>query len=173
VELNPQLIEGYVNRGLGLHFLGRHDEAIADFDAALRLRPTEAVALNNRGFVYHALGHYARARADYVEAIRVGPSHPNAYKNLARLLATCPDPAFRDGRQAVEHARRAVALSQGSNPAWLAIVAAAYAEMGDFSEAVAWQTRAVEAARGPDKDAQQHRLELFQNGKPYREPPPT
>jgi hypothetical protein len=56
---------------------------------------------------------------------------------LAWFLATDPDANARDGAEAVRLAERACALTDRRIPAFLATLAAAYAEAGDFSRAVA------------------------------------
>ena len=57
----------------------------------------------------------------------------------------------------------------------LATLAAAYAECGDFEQAKHWQAKAIELAitddSVTDKAAQEFygRLELYEQGKPYRQ----
>ena len=54
----------------------------------------------------------------------------------------------------------------------LEILAAAHAELGDFPEAVRWQTEAIRLARGPRRKALlQASLELYESGRPFRQPP--
>ena len=48
-------------------------------------------------------------------------------------------------------------------------LAAAYAESGQFVEAVRWQTKAVELAPAGAKVDAQSRPERYQVGKPYRD----
>ena len=56
-------------------------------------------------------------------------------------------------------------------------LAAAYAESGDFEKAKEWEAKAIEMATTDrsvtDKDKQEmrDRLELYKQGKPYREEP--
>ncbi|HWE40122.1 MAG TPA: tetratricopeptide repeat protein [Isosphaeraceae bacterium] len=59
------------------------DEAIADFDAALRIDPKAAVVHNNRGVARAALKEFDRAIADYSEAIRLDPRYTVALNNRA------------------------------------------------------------------------------------------
>lgn len=60
---------------------GRYEEAIAEFDEAIRLDPTLAPAYSNRGGAYSNLGQYQRAIEDYDEAIRLDPQHAPAYSD--------------------------------------------------------------------------------------------
>jgi tetratricopeptide (TPR) repeat protein len=66
---------------------------------------------------------------------------------VAWLLATYPDSNSRDGAEAVRLAERACALTNRRVPALLATLAAAYAETGDFSRAVAAGEEALSEAR--------------------------
>ncbi|HEX4653309.1 MAG TPA: glycosyltransferase family 39 protein [Candidatus Udaeobacter sp.] len=65
------------------------------------------------------------------------PDSPRMLYEIAWLLATDPDSQSRDGPEAVRLAERACALTDRSVPVLLATLAAAYAEAGDFSRAVA------------------------------------
>ena len=59
----------------------RFTEAIAEYDAAIRLNPQYAPAYNNRGIVYDDLGEFERAIADFDEAIRLAPKGALVYNN--------------------------------------------------------------------------------------------
>src|SRR5205823_551843 len=113
-----------------------------------------------------------KALADYSEAIRLDPKDADAYNNRAWLWATCPEAKFRDGRRAVESATRGCELSGWKGAAYVATLAAACAEAGDFSAAVKWQEKANVLYIDPkDKDKGRKRLELYKSKKPYHEPP--
>ena len=49
--------------------------------------------------------------------------------------------------------------------------AAAYAEAGQFTEAVRWQTKAMALAAEPAQQSVRALLELYQKGKPFRQLP--
>ena len=59
--------------------LGQHDAAIADFDAAIRVKPDYADAYFGRGAAKADLGRYDAAIADYDVAIRLKPNYADAY----------------------------------------------------------------------------------------------
>ena len=67
-------------RGDALLLLGRANEALAAYNAALGLRPTDAYVLLNRGNAYRALGQTAEARADFEAAIKNAADQPKAKK---------------------------------------------------------------------------------------------
>lgn len=93
--------------------------------------------------------------------------------NLAWLRATCGDPKVRDGDEAVQLAKRAVELSSSNDAESLDTLAAAYAEAGQFVDAVAIAKQAMglaesSAVRKLAKEIEA-RLRLYEQGKPYRE----
>lgn len=56
-----------------------YEEAIADYNKAIRLNPDYALAYNNRGLVYRKLGKYKKALKDYTKAIEIDPYYAEAY----------------------------------------------------------------------------------------------
>jgi len=60
----------YLARGQDYHMNGQYDQAIADFDAALKLK-NSPVTVIQRGASYRAKGDYDRAVADYTAVIAV------------------------------------------------------------------------------------------------------
>ncbi|MBL9131419.1 MAG: rhomboid family intramembrane serine protease [Verrucomicrobiaceae bacterium] len=97
-------------------------------------------------------------------------SDPALTNRLAWLLATCPDEHIRNGRRAVELARQACEDTDWENASLLDTLAAAYAENGDFSEAMKWSTKAVERSEGDERQALLENLQRFKNRQPIREP---
>ena len=71
----------YLNRSVAYSKNGDQNKAIADLNAALRLKPDYAVAFYNRGLAYKIKGQRAQAIRDYTEAIRLNPDYAFAYVN--------------------------------------------------------------------------------------------
>ena len=85
-------------------------------------------------------------------------------------MATCPEPKYRDGKRAVEHATKACELSEWNESNAITTLAASHAEAGDFDAAVKWQTKANGLYVDPDdKREGEERLKLYREKKPYRE----
>lgn len=93
-------------------------------------------------------GEYADALAHYERAILLGSDSLDCevYVFAAWLLATCPNTKLRNGPRAVELATKACEDSD-YEPWPLTVLAAAYAQCGDFTKAIAAQTKAIEIYR--------------------------
>ena len=87
---------------------------------------------------------------------------------LAWRFATHSSPNERDGEQAVAHAKRACELTEYSDYGHLDTLSAAYAEAGDFEQAVEYQEKAIEIAPDEFHEELDERLTLYREGKPYR-----
>jgi tetratricopeptide (TPR) repeat protein len=170
IRLNSNLAVAYSDRGSFKEFKGDLNGAIADYNEAIRCNPNDAETYSNRGLVKQAKGDPVGAMVDEAEAIRLNPKSANAYNNLAWLRAVSPDGKFRNGLQAVEYARKACELSGWKDEGYIDTLAAAYAEVGNFDEAVKWQTECLKFKMPKEEmDQCRQRLALYEQKKPYRE----
>ncbi len=174
VRLDPTNANIFNARGVAYDRKGDHDKAIADYTRAIQLKPTDGVFHENLADTYIAAKAYEKAIADYEEAIRLNPSSSRAHAGRAWIWASCPLAHYRDGKKAVESARRACELTEWRVPRYLAALAARCAEAGHFAEAVKYQKQALAipaAGISPDqRKAAQERLKLYEQRKPYRQP---
>jgi TPR repeat protein len=97
----------------------------------------------------------------------------SALNGLAWIHATCPDPAYRDGAKAVDHALKACSNSPDEY-AYVDTLAAAYARNGEFDKAVEVQREAILLVQQtyddvPDRDGFPARLALYEKGQAYIE----
>ncbi|HAD11049.1 MAG TPA: hypothetical protein DCF33_01290 [Saprospirales bacterium] len=69
--------EHYFRKGNSLAPLGRMNEAIEAYNAALRLNPNYADAINNTGNAYASMGKFPEALAAFDKAIQLKPDAPN------------------------------------------------------------------------------------------------
>ena len=170
---NPELAEA---RGaLGMLWLrqGKVAEATAQFAEVVRRRPDDPDAHLRLGMALASQQKMEGAVAEFREVLRLRPETPAALVALATVRATHPNIQFRNGREAVELARRANQLSGNQNAMHLDALAAALAEAGEFAEAVTTQGLALRlASAGAPKEVvaeMQKRLQLYQTGKPFRQ----
>jgi hypothetical protein len=117
-----------------------------------------------------ARGDYARALYAYEKQIQGYPDYVEAHEQRAWIYATCPDARYRDGPRAVASATRACELTNWKDTGALTFLAVAFAESGDFAEAVKWQEKVVALTSDPrNANVARERLTLFKSGKPFRQ----
>jgi tetratricopeptide (TPR) repeat protein len=171
IRLDPENSAAYQNRGSAWYSKGNFFNAVKDYSEAIRLKPTIADAYYNRGIAWAGNGDLDSALKDYNEAVRLNPKDAHGYAGLASLFATSRYVAFRGGARAIEQAKKACELTEWKDPSCLSALAAAYAEQGEFQEAIRWQEKAIALATESDKKAMQERLDLYKAGKPFRDGP--
>ena len=74
--------------GLTYDILGEHRRAIEDYDTAISLDPSDAIAYTSRGLAYTNLGEFRRAIEDYDTAISLDPNDTIAYRNKGEAYDT-------------------------------------------------------------------------------------
>jgi len=123
------------------------------------------------GNTHLANKEYDKAIANYMETIKLNPKDARPHERLAWVLATVPKVELRNGQKAVGYATRACELTEWKNPDYLATLSAAFAESGDFNEAIIWQKKALEFPNLEKEKADEYRqrLALFEQGKPYQQ----
>jgi tetratricopeptide (TPR) repeat protein len=172
VRAHPNNGEVYRKRALAWHARDRFDLAFRDYDEAIRLDPTNSEYFDARGFAYHMNNRQEeKALSDYDEAIRLDPANHHAINNRAYLLATTKDDRFRNGRKALRDALKACEMTKWTNAGYLDTLAVAYAEVGDFEQAIEWQNKSLEDPLFEKEWGQNAReqLKMFRQRKPYRE----
>ena len=146
---------------------GEHERAISDYTKAIEINPKSAFAYTDRGLAYKRKGEYDLAISDYTKAIEINLKNAVAYNRLSWLFATAMAPGFRNGKKAVELALKACELSDWKNPGYLDTLAAAYARVGDFGNAVKWQEKALESPGLANNTEAQQRLNFYRERKPW------
>ena len=79
--------EKHYNAGVELQEQGRLEEAIGEYDEAIRLDPQLALAYLNRGAVYNEKNEFSKAIADCDKAIELAPNLFEAYYNRGLAYA--------------------------------------------------------------------------------------
>jgi tetratricopeptide (TPR) repeat protein len=144
--------------------LAKSTPAMSDLNAAIKLHE-DSESYRLRGIVHKVAHNYDKSLADYEKAIALDPKNADAYSTEAYLLSVCPAPKYRDGEKAVRHATKACELTEWHDAGAINILAAAYAETGDFDKAIQFQKQADEM----DKKGDQDRLALYEKHQPVRD----
>ena len=160
---------------IGLHHVThrRLSQAEASFRAALAIDPQLFRARSSLAQALHQQGRTAEAIDEYRAALAGQPTLVIARQNLAWLLATHPDPAIRNGDEAVRLAEGVAEELEHKDAATLDTLAAAYAEAGRFQDAVTTQTRAADLSEADGQQDQasefRERLRQYERGEPFRD----
>jgi protein O-mannosyl-transferase len=173
LDSNATFAEARNNLGNALLRKGKLDEAVAHFKTALKLNPNYAEAHNNYGIALSQLGDMPPAIDQWNKTLEIEPTNLNALCNLAWVYATFPDAPIRNGSKALELAKRALELSGHRNARIWRLAAAAYAETGQFPEAIDAARNGLELAKAEGDDRLTRSLEmniaLFQKDSPLRD----
>jgi tetratricopeptide (TPR) repeat protein len=166
VKLEPEYAPAYSSRAAIFTRKGFYQRALKDIKTALSLHPQNINYRHNRAVIFTALGRYREAIEDYEHVIKLNPKSGGSYNNLAWLLSTVKDPAYRDCRKAIFYARKALRIDK--NESWMDTLAAAYAECGNFEKAVSIEEEAYKKSKPPNENFHQ-RIEIYKMGKTYVE----
>ena len=71
----------YINSGLLKSLSGNFDNAIKDYNNAIKFDPENSIALNNRGYTYNVMEDYEKAIIDFNKAISLEESFAYALNN--------------------------------------------------------------------------------------------
>jgi tetratricopeptide (TPR) repeat protein len=154
-----------VNLAQALFESGQYEESKAELDLVLTEDPGNvAMRLAQLGSLVK-LGRYSEAITQLEKGLEAVPGNAPLRQALARLLATAPDAAVRNGARAVELAR--ALFDEQKAPEHAETLAMALAEGGDLQEAVRLQQALVDAAKEAGREDLRERLD--RNLQRYRQ----
>ncbi|HXZ68909.1 MAG TPA: tetratricopeptide repeat protein [Alphaproteobacteria bacterium] len=173
----------YNNRATAYAGLKKQELVIADLSKAIELSPNQPLFYENRGFAYDETADCKSAIDDFDKALAINPDGI-AYAGKAWVRSTCPDGAYRNGAEALDLAIKAIQLGPGNAqlaaaaaPNFHMALAAAYAEGGQFNNAVVEQELAIKLLPSDATDEMKQRanlaLQAFKANKPFRWPAGT
>ena len=158
---------------LGMLYLAAKQprQAIKRFSRAIEIDEANFPSWRGRSDAEISIGDHPSALADLERALTLMPDDSGVLNNLAWLLATSPDDGLRDGKRAVELARKACEVTEWKEPHIISTLAAGYAEAGDFDEARKYSRQAVDSEGSTPEVKRQLEGELasYEAKKPWRE----
>lgn len=171
LAIDPAHVPSLVKLGIALGSKGRLAEAKSKLDEALQIDPNDVPANRGMATTCALTGDVERAVQCYSAVLRALPDDLDALVNSAWIRATHDDPAHRDGALAVQRSEHARDKSPVPDATVHSTLAASYAEVGRFDDAVKAAERAIELARGiGDADGAQRigaQLEAYRARKPW------
>lgn len=119
-----------------------------------------------QGRTYAAKELYKEAIASFERAVELNPGHASALNDLAWYMATSDDPTIRNPRKALQHAKKAVALTPEPVPGHLDTLAEAYYATRQLDRAIVTERKAI--SLDPENDFLKQQLEKFQEAKAHQ-----
>jgi tetratricopeptide (TPR) repeat protein len=176
LRLRPAFAGAHNNMGVALMGQGKLQDAIRHFSLAIKVNSDLAESRNNLGVALAQLGRFREAIATLKEGVQRHPEDAPLAYSLAWQLSTAPRPEWREGEAALRLMRKFMKNSGNRNPFVLNALAAAYAELGRFEEAV---NTAREAASRADEAGEKEMafqirslMQGYDKKIPYRSPDP-
>jgi tetratricopeptide (TPR) repeat protein/mono/diheme cytochrome c family protein len=171
IDIDPAYAEAHSNMSAALLYLGRTDEALDHARRALQLKSDFPAAHYNLARAL-LVGNRPQDAAQHFDlALRLRPGWPEVLKDYAWMLATHPNADARDPEYAIELAARAVELTNRHQPLPLDVLAAAYASVSRFDEAISTAQEALHLLSDPEDRKETAdiwlRLALYREHKPY------
>lgn len=130
--------------------------------------------LRCKGDIELMYGRWAETIVTYEIILKKHPKDSGVLNNYSWLLSTSPDKVVRNGKKSLEYALKAAELSYYAEAHILSTLGAAYAELGQFDNALKWSKKAVEIAtreRHERLDDLKKECESYKAKKPWREIP--
>jgi len=169
LRIDPDDVDVILQVGLLYYQLKKNEKAIETFTQAIEKDSKNASAYAGRGDAYLQVGEHRKAIEDYREALKHDEENTHVLNNLAWVLSTSPEESVRNGREAIELAKKACELTEYKEAHIVSTLAAGYAETGDFASAIRWSKKAVELGEGEVVDQLKKELASYEAKKPWRE----
>ena len=109
-----QDVKAMVDRGMENCQSGRYDQALKDFNDALKLKPKDPTLITYRGVVYYAKGQNDLAMKEFNQALEIDPKFGKAYYQRGMIFEN-----QQKYSQAVEELKKAKSLGYYIDPVFI------------------------------------------------------
>ncbi len=173
MSLNSGFAEPFLSIGELYLRAGRYDEAEDALQQALALNPDLDQVYYQLGMTYLSTNRHKTAYGVFKDGVERNPGDARCAFRLAWLMATSPLLDYRDSEKAVRLAQQVNLVTGEKSPESLDLLAAAYADAGDFGQAMKTARRAHSIAEKEQKTnfAQSIalRIKSYRKNKAWRE----
>jgi protein O-mannosyl-transferase len=174
VDLRPDNSPAHENLAKALLQKGQVADALVHYRKLLELQPDNIEVHNIVGTAQIQQGHIREGVEEWQKVLAIQPDNGNAMSNLAWVFATSPDDSRRDGTKAVQLAEQALRISGHRIPIIFRTLAAAYAESGQFPEAIQAAQQGIQLANGQGNSGLATELQgnigLYEEQRTLRDP---
>jgi tetratricopeptide (TPR) repeat protein len=173
VASDPAMVTARASLADALRRSGKLEAATTEYSEIVKIDPSASNARFGRAMALVRLRRFAEARSVLEDAVRIHPEQPGLAHALARLLASAPDDAVRDGPRALS-IMQSLEKTTAPSIAMSETMAMALAENGRFAEAITRQRQAMamatKAQRGDLATRLAEYLRRYESKMPARTP---
>ncbi|MFN0128553.1 MAG: FG-GAP-like repeat-containing protein [Verrucomicrobiales bacterium] len=151
--------------------LGNLNQARSLLEEIIAAQPKDGLSRYRLAGVLDQSGEASAAIEAYRQTLRDSPRLLEAANDLAKLLATHPDPAIRSAQEAKALAQRLCAISQEKDPRFLETFGLALANNQEFPAAIEAATKAIQllpAENAAARTTLQSHLDAYSRQEPVR-----
>ena len=163
--------EAFHYRGIAQYYQGHLEKAMTDYTHAIAIKPDLPGVYTSLGVAQFRVGDYLQAEKNLKTALARNPKDADALNQLAWMLAVCPDKKYRNGKKALDLSRGVINLK--TTPNFLDTLAAAYAETGNYDDAVRVQRKVIALLSQEERlnniEIYLDRLKKYEAHRPWRE----
>ena len=163
VKLDPDNSVYFYNLGLAYMHGREFKRATELFEEAIRIKPTSSTYFCSLGLACENLKNIKRAMEYYLAAIKLDKTNAYAHYLYAGIFSDPDDPTYTNRFEAVEHAEKAVKLTNYKNALYLMGLARALRVAHNYEQATDIAKKAVELE--PSRADYRKELAEFEEGK--------
>ena len=157
LKIDKNCADALYVRGMIRYDSDEYQQALPDFEKAVKLEPQDAANHERLGWTYYELKMYEEALTSFDVALRLDPQFEHAYYGRGLYWMAQRQPA-----KAIDDFAKAAQLDP-SFPDYSVDLALAQASKGDWTAAVATQTKVLSLAAEEDQPEQLRRLKLYKS----------
>lgn len=169
LRINPSSADAHNGYGYVLQQQGRINDAAAQYGEAIQINPAYPDAHYLLGNIFFQQGRLADASAELEQAVKLQPGNANFENSLAWFLAASPERSLRNGARALDLATKASRAANDNDPVFLRTLAAAWAELGRYPDAVRIGRAALQQAEAQSNAglvrALREEISLYESGR--------
>lgn len=169
IMLDPADGDAYFNRALVYREQVNVEKAAEDFSEYIKRNPRDVSGYLARAQVYAAAGSQDDASSNVRTAEEIAGGSASGLNLIAWLRATAPEASLRDGKDAVAKATRSCVLTGWKQTNNIDTLAAAYAEAGEFEQAIRYQELALHTYSGDVRRSMNERLAVYRQKHAHRD----
>lgn len=147
-----------------------YDKAKADLDPLFQINSFRVEAYVLRGGILIQQHDHAAAIADFEAVVAIDQKRIEAWHAIGIYSASSPYPNARNGQRGITAATRACELTSYKEWNVVSVLAAAYADAGQFDLAIQWAKEALRLAPPEERATRELRITQYEAGQPYRMP---